>query len=228
MSMNLESPTVFIVDDDDAMRESLKWLIESVHLDVKLFDTADAFLKSYDSTRPGCLLLDVGMPGMSGLELHQRLAEQALCLPVIIITGHGDVPMAVRALKRGAFDFLEKPFNDQSLLERVQAAIHYDATNRESRGEVEDVLKRIETLSPRELQVMKLVAAGRLNKEVALSLGLSEKTIESHRGNLMRKMKIRTIVELVRQVVACEKFGGLDLGNEHTVSNQEVSSSLSL
>jgi FixJ family two-component response regulator len=199
--MSGSGATVFVVDDDPAMRESLCWLIESIGLAVRTFPSADAFLAGYDAAAPGCVVLDVRMPGMSGLELAARLADLRSTLPVLLITGHGDVPMAVRALKNGVFDFFEKPFNDQALLERIQQAIDHDAVARQSRRHVEQFEFRLTTLSRRERQVLDLVVVGRLNKQIALELDLSEKTVETHRANAMRKMGAASLVELVRMVV---------------------------
>ena len=201
-------PTVFVVDDDKAMRESLCWLIESVGLPYRSFARAEDFLRSYDPAQPGCLLLDVRMAGMSGIELHERLRQRAITMPVIIITGHGDVPMAVRAMKAGAFDFFEKPFNDQALLERVRQAIESDGQYRRRLEKVSQIRLRIESLSPREAQVMALVAAGRLNKQIAAQLAVSEKTVESHRASLMKKMRAASVVELVRMALAVEHEDG--------------------
>jgi len=197
-------PTVFVVDDDPAMRESICWLIESIGLKAKAFPSAAAFLGEYDPAAPGCLVLDIRMPNMSGMELHARLLEKKIPLPVLIITGHGDVPMAVRAMKNGAFEFLEKPFNDQALLERIQQAIELDARRRQSSQRHADVQRRRQTLTPRERQVLDLVVNGRLNKQIAVDLDLSEKTVETHRSNVMRKMGAATVVELVRMVLGNE------------------------
>lgn len=193
--------TVFVVDDDPAMRESLCWLIESIGLKARAYESAMAFLGAYDAAAPGCLVVDVRMPGMSGLELHARLAEKSNSLPVLIITGHGDVPMAVRAMKNGAFDFLEKPFNDQALLERIQQAIAHDRKRREAVQRDADYQARLQSLSARERQVLNLVVQARLNKQIAATLDLSEKTVESHRANVMRKLGVTTVVELVRLVM---------------------------
>lgn len=199
--MTERKPTVFVVDDDPAIRESLCWLIESINLTAVAFPSAAAFLSAYDPKAPGCLLLDVRMPSMSGLELHARLTERGATLPVLIITGHGDVPMAVRAMKNGAFDFLEKPFNDHEMLERIQQAIARDARQREESARHARYHARLASLTPRERQVLDLVVAGRLNKQIAIDLGLSEKTVETHRSNVMRKMDAATAVDLVRIVM---------------------------
>jgi two-component system response regulator FixJ len=193
-----DAPTVFVVDDDPAMRESLCWLIESVGLKVQPFASAGAFLNAYSDAAPGCVVLDVRMPGISGLELHAKLAEMGSTLPVLLITGHGDVPMAVRAMKSGAFDFFEKPFNDQALLERISQAIEQDSKARAARRQADAFAARLATLSTRERQVADRVVQGRLNKQIAMDLSLSEKTIETHRSNAMRKMGAASAVDLVR------------------------------
>jgi FixJ family two-component response regulator len=194
--------TVFIVDDDDAMRESLTWLIESVGLKVETFASADEFLNSYYPGRPGCLLLDVRMPGMSGLELQGHLQKQQLTVPVIMITGHGDVPMAVRAMKAGAVDFIEKPFNDEQLLESIRNALSIDDTLRDEQAFKAGVASRLSQLTPRESEVMDMVTSGKSNKEIANTLGVSAKTVEAHRAKVMEKMEAGSLAELVRLVVS--------------------------
>ena len=193
--------TVFVVDDDEAMRESLTWLIESVGLNVETFSSADEFLKYYYPGRPGCLLLDVRMPGMSGLELQAHLQSQQVTIPVIIITGHGDVPMAVRAMKSGVIDFIEKPFNDEQLLESIRNALSIDDTQRDEQAFKADVASRLAQLTPRESEVMDMVTAGKSNKEIANALGVSAKTVEAHRAKVMEKMEAGSLAELVRLVV---------------------------
>jgi FixJ family two-component response regulator len=195
-------PTVFVVDDDKAVRESLCWLIESVGLSVEAYGSAQAFLEAYDPDRPGCLVADVRLPGMSGLELQAKLAEQSGSLPVIIITGHADVPSAVRAMKIGAVDFIEKPFSDQMLLERIRHAVEMDAGSRRTRHERLDLVERLQRLTPREKQVMDLVVAGKANKQIAQDLGLSPKTVEVHRANVMLKMRAKNVAHLVRLVMS--------------------------
>jgi len=190
--------TVFIVDDDAAMRESLRWLLESVSLDVETFANAEEFLAAYQPTRPGCLVLDVRMPGMSGLGLQETLVARNLTLPVIIITGYAEVPTAVRALKTGAIDFIEKPFSDDILLERIRHAIAVDRQRRDEQALHADAEARFRQLTPREREVMDLVIAGKANKVIAAELNLSPKTIEVHRGNLMKKMEVDSVAELVR------------------------------
>ena len=194
-------PTVFVVDDDQAMRTSLQWLIESTGMQVRTFDSADAFLAAYYPGRAGCLLLDVRMPGMSGLELQSYLAREGYRLPVIIITGHGDVPMAVRAMKAGAVDFIEKPFNDEFLLDSIRRALAVDAEQRGLQVRQAEIATRLALLTPREHEVMEMVAEGRSNKEIANALGVSAKTVEAHRARVMEKMEARSLAELVRMVL---------------------------
>lgn len=190
--------TVFVVDDDPAIRESLRWLIESVGLNVKVFSTAQEFLEGYDPTTPGCLVLDIRMPGMSGLDLQNELATREIQVPIIIITGHAEVPVAVRALKAGAMDFIEKPFSDQLLLDRIRRAIEVDKQSRRVRSEQAEVATRLGQLTPREREVMDLVIAGKANKVIASELGLSPKTVEVHRAHVMKKMQVASLADLVR------------------------------
>jgi two-component system, LuxR family, response regulator FixJ len=195
------APTVFVVDDDAAVRKSLRWLIESVSLQVETFGTAQEFLEASDPKRPGCLVVDVRLPGLSGLELQDQLAVRAIRLPTIVITGHGDVPMAVRAFKAGAIDFIEKPFSDQQLLDRIQQAIRQDAEARSQRVRREEVAARVARLTPRERDVLERVVAGKSNKVMASELKVSAKTIETVRARLMRKMAADSVAELVRMTV---------------------------
>lgn len=196
--------TVFVVDDDDAMRDSLQWLIDSVGMAVETFPTANAFLDSYYPGRPGCLLLDVRMPGMSGLELQEHLRKHDIRIPVIIITGHGDVGMAVRAMKIGAVDFIEKPFNDELLLDAIRAALALDERHRNNRLEKASLAERMAQLTPRELEVMVMVTDGRSNKEIANTLGVSAKTVEAHRARVMEKMQAGSLAELVRMAIVAK------------------------
>lgn len=192
---------VYVVDDDQAMRESLQFLIESVGLCVRTFASADAFLGAYRSDWSGCLLLDVRMPGMSGLELQAYLAKKSIRLPVIVITGHGDVAMAVRAMKAGAYDFIEKPFNDDALMNSLRSALENDDRARQLRARRADIAARIQDLTPREREVMDRVTDGQSNKEIASSLGVSAKTVEVHRSRVMDKMHADSLAELVRMVI---------------------------
>lgn len=190
--------TVFIVDDDQAARESLRWLLESVGHKVQCHTSAQEFLGNYNGSMPGCLVLDVRMPGMSGLELQKYLQERSWCLPAIIVTGHGDIPMAVRAMKSGAVDFLQKPCNDQILLDRIQQALELCKRRRRTRSEIAQLLSSYEQLSPREREVAESVVSGKANKVIAIDLGLSPKTIEVHRANVMAKMNANSLSELVQ------------------------------
>lgn len=194
-------PTVFIVDDDPAMRSSLRWLVESVGLHVETCSSAAEFLANYDPARPGCLVVDVRMPGMSGLELQEKLAINHASVPIIVITGHGDVAMAVRAMKTGAVDFIEKPFSDQVLLDRIQQALDIDAEMRLSNTEHEIIAARIALLTPREYEVMEHVVAGQLNKQIAANLNISIKTVEVHRAKIMEKMQASTLSKLVEMAL---------------------------
>jgi RNA polymerase sigma factor (sigma-70 family) len=194
-------PIVYVVDDDEAMRSSLKWLIESVGMRVETYGAADEFLSCYYPGRAGCLLLDVRMPGMSGLELQELLATRHAQLPVIIITGHGDVPMAVRAMKAGAVDFIEKPFNDESLLDAIRHALAVAVEQRSVHSRQAEVATRLALLTPREHEVMEMVAEGKSNKEIANALGVSAKTVEAHRARVMEKMQAHSLAELVRMVL---------------------------
>ena len=193
--------TIFVVDDDHAVRKSLDVLLRSVGLPVETFRSAQEFLDAYDPARPGCLVLDVRMPGMSGLELQQTLRARGTDIPVIIITGHGDVPVATRALKDGAIEFLEKPFSKQILLEQVREALKRDAAHRSRCSQQQNLTSRLALLTPRERQVMELVVAGKVSKEVAAELGLSKKTVDVHRARVMHKLQVETLAELVELVV---------------------------
>jgi RNA polymerase sigma factor (sigma-70 family) len=193
--------TVYVVDDDAAMRKSLRWLVESVGLKVETYSSAGEFLDAVDHRMIGCVVLDVRMPGMSGLDLQEQLKERHISLPVIIITGHADVPMAVRALKAGAYDFIEKPFNDQVLLERVQRALEDGEEERMVEERRKQIDAKIDTLTPRERQVMEMVVNGMANKQVAAELGLSEKTIEVHRKHVMDKMQAGNVADLIRMAM---------------------------
>ncbi len=194
----MNEPTVFIVDDDQAVARSLRWLIESVQLKVETFASAQAFLDGYAAAKPGCLVLDVRMPGMSGIELQERLTAQRMRIPIIFITGHGDVQMAVRAVQAGAFDFIEKPFNDQDLLDRIQRAIAFDSEQRARDLQSARLFALFASLTTREREVMDLVVEGMSNKAVANTLGLSAKTVEVHRAKVMEKMTARSVSDLVK------------------------------
>ena len=196
------NPTVFVVDDDQAMRTSLQWLIESTGMQVKTFESADAFLSNFYPERAGCLLLDVRMPGMSGLELQSYLAREGYQLPVIIITGHGDVGMAVKAMRAGAMDFIEKPFHDEDLLRSIQRALEVDQRQRLSRAARAGILARVADLTPREHEVMGMVTDGKANREIAVALGVTPKTVEAHRANIMEKLQVTTVADLMKVALA--------------------------
>ncbi len=193
-----QEPTVFIVDDDEAVRDSLRWLVESVGLAAEVHASAQAFLDLYHPDRIGCLVLDIRMPGMSGLDLQELMVERSIELPVIFVTGHGDVPMAVRALKAGAFDFIEKPFNDQLLLDCVQRAIGQDIERRREAARTADIRARMASLTPRERQVLELVVRGASNKVIGNELGVTQKTVEAHRARVMEKLAADSLSHLVR------------------------------
>ena len=196
-----DAGTVFVVDDDQAVRDSLALLVQSVGLDVETYASAGEFLDAFEADRPGCLVTDIRMPGMSGLELQEKLTEDGALIPVIVLTGHGDVPAAVRALKGGAVDFVEKPFNPQALLDLVQQAIARDADIRAQAAREAELAERRALLTPREQEVMELVVAGKANKVIAIDLDISERTVELHRGRIMKKMRVRSLAELMRLVL---------------------------
>lgn len=198
--------TVFVVDDDAAMRDSLKDLIRSVGLRGELYASAQDFLRSQRPDVPGCLVLDVRMPGLSGLDLQRRLTEAGVSTPIIFISGHGDVPMTVRALKAGALEFLTKPFRDQDLLDAIQQALDRDCQARDERAATEAVHRRFASLTPREREVMAKVVAGLLNKEIAAELSTSETTVKTHRRQVMEKMGANSLPELVRMA---DRLGSL-------------------
>lgn len=197
----VQPATVFAVDDDDGVRHSLAVLLDAAGYRVQTYASATAFLTEYDPTRAGCLLLDMRMPGMTGMELLEALAARGAYLPVIFITGHGDVPMAVQAMKSGAFDFLQKPFKHQDLLERIGRALAADTEAREALMHVDELRRRYSTLTPREHDVMNMVVAGNANKVIAMDLKLSERTVEIHRARVMEKMQTRSIAHLVRMAM---------------------------
>lgn len=191
-------PTVYIIDDDKYARESLEWLVDSVHLPVKAFEGGQQFLDYYKKGLPGCAVLDVRMPDINGIDLHLKLKELGAILPVIIMTGHADVPMAVRAMKAGVYDFIEKPYNDTLMLQRIQSAINYDSDERQKQIRIDEVNQHLDTLTPREREVLDYVLHSTPNKVIASELNISIKTVELHRGNLMTKMQTKSVTELVR------------------------------
>ena len=193
---------VFLVDDDEAVLDSLQLLLSSVGLVAEGFASGQAFLQAYDAQRSGCLVLDVRMPGLSGLDVAERLREQEATLPIIFITGHGDVPMAVEAMRLGAIDFIQKPFRDQDLLDRIYEAFERDEVNRKRSGEQHIIHQRLATLTPRECQVLDLLVAGKANKVIALELGVSQRTVEIHRSHVMTKMVADSLAALIKMVVS--------------------------
>ncbi|HXE40793.1 MAG TPA: response regulator transcription factor [Azonexus sp.] len=192
---------IFVVDDDEAMRDSMTWLLEGEGYQVACFASAADFLNARSDEMRGCLVLDVRMPEMSGLELHERLDALGSRLPIIFITGHGDVPMAVAALQRGACDFIEKPFHNADLLSRIERALELDTEIAARRQRDDAISHRLEQLTQREREVMKLVVTGKLNKQIADELEISMKTVEAHRARVMEKMGVRTLAELVKAVM---------------------------
>jgi FixJ family two-component response regulator len=191
-------PTVFIVDDDRGLRQAIHDLVESVGLRAESFASGEDFLRAKRVNRPSCLVLDVRLPHMSGLDFQQRLTETGIQIPIIFITAHGDIPMSVRALKSGALEFLTKPFRDQDLLDAIHQALERDRVAREQQSEIHNLQERVRTLTAREQEVMNLVVSGMLNKQIASEIGTSEATVKIHRGNVMRKMKAGSVVDLVR------------------------------
>jgi len=191
-------PTVFVIDDDRGMRQAIQDLVESVGLRAEAFTTGEEFLKKPRPDDPSCLVLDVRLPQLSGLDFQRKLAELGVCIPIIFITAHGDIPMSVRALKSGAVEFLTKPFRDQDLLDAIQQALQRDRAAREQLTEINQLRKRYHTLTAREREVMTLVISGMLNKHIAAKIGASEATVKIHRGHVMEKMQAGLLIELVR------------------------------
>ena len=199
--------TVFIVDDDEGVREGLGLLLETVGHPYESYSSAIEFLDAYDPGKGGCLILDIRMPRMSGLELQEKLNEQESPLPIIFITGHGDIPMAVDAMRRGALDFIRKPFREQDLLDRINEALDLDAGKRKNVLGRQQLLEKIAALSEREREVFDHVAAGQMNKAIAQDLGISERTVEVHRSQVMKKLGVRTLAQLVRIKIEAELAG---------------------
>jgi two-component system response regulator FixJ len=198
------APTIFVVDDDEGVRNSLRFLLKSVGLATHTLASAGEFLEVYSPKQPGCLVLDVRMPGMSGLELQQQLNLRGAVIPVIFITGHGDIPMAVEAMQHGACDFLQKPFRDQDLIDRIQRALERDARNRAALAQHDHIQARFNSLTPREQDVLRLMTRGMPNKVMAAELGVSQRTVEIHRARVMEKSGAASLAQLVRMVMDLE------------------------
>ncbi|MEJ2257492.1 MAG: response regulator transcription factor [Woeseiaceae bacterium] len=193
-----QKPTVFIVDDDASIRFAMQALMDSINLEHEIFESGDEFLKKVTEQRPGCLVLDIRMPGLGGLELQEELIKRGNTLPIIFITGHGDVPMAVEAMQKGAVDFIQKPFRDQELLDRIREALATDKERREEQQLLAEVNERLSRLTNREREVFDLVVTGKPNKVIAYELGVSQRTVEIHRARVMEKMQARSLADLVK------------------------------
>lgn len=211
--MTDQPPTIYIIDDDESMRLALDSLFRSVGFATQTFTSTNEFVATKRPDGEGCLVLDIRLQGMSGLDFQEELARTGVSLPVILMTGHGDIPMSVRGMKAGAIDFLTKPFRDQDMLDAVASALKHDRVRRVGQGQIADIQARFETLSTREQQVMLMVTKGLLNKQVAGDLGISEITVKIHRGAAMRKMGARTLPDLVRMADALDKQSVLDSAN---------------
>jgi RNA polymerase sigma factor (sigma-70 family) len=198
-------PTVFVVDDDEEVRSALKLLFESVGLPVICYPSALAYLEQFNESLPGCLVVDIRMPGMSGLDMQEKLAERPIHPPVIIITGHGDVPMAVRAVQAGAVNFIEKPFRDQILLDSVHRAIEMDAERRGEASRLTEIREHLDQLTPREREVLDLVISGMRNKNISQQMGITLSTVEAHRSRVMEKMQADSLSHLMRMMLTLEK-----------------------
>jgi two-component system, LuxR family, response regulator FixJ len=203
-------PTVYVVDDDEAQRKSMRWLVETLDVPVKTFPSAASFLEEYEAQAPGCLVVDLMMPEMNGLELQDELRRRGFEIPVIVLTGYGDVSAVVRSLKNGAIDFLEKPVKDDKLLAQIRRGLALDATRRQERGDLAFVRERLARLTPRERDVLSPVVEGLTSKEIAARLCLSFKTVEAHRANIMKKMAAVSVAHLVRMVVSVRPLVGRD------------------
>jgi two-component system response regulator FixJ len=203
--MKEKPATVFVIDDDEAVRTSLRLLLKSVGLPVETYASAQEFLDQFDGERAGCLVLDIRMPGMSGLDLQQKLTSLHSITPIVFITGHGDVPMAVEAMQAGAVDFIQKPFRDQDLIDRINRALDTDRANRAELRERDEIRRRMAQLTPREREVLDLVTQGKANKVIAGDLNVSQRTIEIHRARVMEKMGATSLAHLVRMVIEAER-----------------------
>ncbi len=192
------TPTVYVIEDDEAVRDSLRLMLESLGQQVEVFARADEFLGAYDDDMAGCIVLDIRMPGMNGMELQRKLNGMNSILPIIFVTGHGDVPMAVEAMQQGAVDFIQKPYREQELLDKIQQAITQDAENRDELKEVQVIRERFDVLTPREKEVMAMMVDGKANKVIAIDLDISQRTVEIHRARVMEKMGAKSLAQLVR------------------------------
>lgn len=202
--MNPSEPVAFIVDDDEAVRDSLGLLLKAAGIGSRSYDSAEAFLDAFDPREYGCLVLDIRMPGMGGLELQTVLQQRNVALPIVFITAHGDVPMAVEAVRQGAVDFIQKPFDDEALVEKVSGALTSSARQHEEELERNDIRRRVDSLTARERQVMTQVVRGKANKVIASDLGVSQRTVEIHRSRVMEKMQAASLAQLVRMVLVAE------------------------
>lgn len=194
--------TVYVVEDDEAVRDSLELLLKSDGKPVKTYDNANAFLKDYSEKMVGCIVLDIRMPGMDGMELQKKLNEKHSILPIIFVTGHGDVPMAVDAMKEGAVDFIQKPYREEALLEKIDAALAQDLEQRKTLGEKQEILRRVKSLTPREHEIMDRMIEGQANKVIAIELEISQRTVEIHRSRVMHKMGTHSLAHLVRMILS--------------------------
>ncbi|WP_165856792.1 response regulator FixJ [Marinobacter sp. JSM 1782161] len=200
--MTENTETVFVVEDDEAVRDSLELLLKSSDKAVETFATANAFLSSYNEDMAGCIVLDIRMPGMDGMELQRHLNEKNSILPIIFVTGHGDVPMAVDAMKQGAVDFIQKPYREEDLLKKIEQALEQDREQRKTLGQKQEIMRRINMLTPRETEIMDRMIAGQANKVIAIELDISQRTVEIHRSRVMHKMGTHSLAHLVRMVMS--------------------------
>lgn len=198
--------TVYVVEDDEAVRDSLELLLKSDGKPVKTYESANAFLKDYSDKMAGCIVLDIRMPGMDGMELQKKLNEKHSILPIIFVTGHGDVPMAVDAMKEGAVDFIQKPYREEALLEKIEAALEQDLEQRKTLDEKQEIIRRVKSLTPREAEIMDRMIAGQANKVIAIELEISQRTVEIHRSRVMHKMGTHSLAHLVRMVLSVKEL----------------------
>lgn len=203
--MTQDTARVYIVEDDEAVRESLQLILESIGYRVATYESANQFIEAWNAEMAGCLVLDIRMPGMNGMELQRRLNERNSILPIIFVTGHGDVPMAVEAMQQGAVDFVQKPYREQELLEKIERAFRLDSDNRESLQSRQEIAARLSSLTPRELEVLRLMVEGKANKVIAIDLNISQRTVEIHRARVMEKLGANSLAHLVRMVMAADE-----------------------